>query len=104
MAKYVFAYRGGAGMAATPEEQQKAMQVWMSWFGSLGDAVVDPGNPFGPSSSVASDGSVARNGASSLSGYSIITADNLEQAAGLAKDCPVLEGGGAVDVYEAIAM
>jgi hypothetical protein len=104
MAKYVFAYRGGAGMAATPEEQQKAMQVWMSWFGSLGDAVADPGNPFGPSSSVASDGSVARSGAASLTGYSVITADNLAQAAGLAKGCPILEGGGSVDVYETIAM
>ncbi len=104
MAKYVLAYRGGAGMAATPEEQEKAMQVWMSWFGSLGDAVVDVGNPFGPSSSVASDGSVSQGGASSLSGYSIVTADTLAQAAGLAKGCPVLEGGGAVDVYETIAM
>lgn len=104
MAKYVLAYRGGAGMAATPEEQQKAMQVWMSWFGSLGDAVVDVGNPFGPSSSVAPNGSVTQGGASSLSGYSIVTADTLAQAEGLAKGCPVLEGGGAVDVYEAIAM
>jgi hypothetical protein len=104
MAKYVLAYRGGAGMAATPAEQEKAMQVWMSWFGSLGDAVVDVGNPFGPSSSVASDGSVTQGGASSLSGYSIVTADTLAQAAGLAKGCPVLEGGGAVDVYETIAM
>ncbi len=104
MAKYVLAYRGGAGMAETPEEQQQAMQTWMSWFGSLGDAVVDPGNPFGPSSSVGSDGSVTQGGASSLSGYSIVDADTLAQAAERAKGCPVLEGGGAVDVYEAIAM
>jgi hypothetical protein len=31
-------------------------------------------------------------------------ADSLESAVELAKGCPVLEIGGAVDVYEAIAM
>ena len=39
-----------------------------------------------------------------LSGYSLVTADSLESAVELAKGCPVLEIGGAVDVYEAIAM
>ena len=33
-----------------------------------------------------------------------MSADSLEAAVALAKGCPVLEIGGAVDVYEAIAM
>jgi hypothetical protein len=32
----------------------------------------------------------------------VISADSLDAAAALAKDCPVLAGGGKVDVYETI--
>jgi hypothetical protein len=34
----------------------------------------------------------------------IVAADSLDAAVELAKGCPILETGGAVDVYEAIAM
>jgi hypothetical protein len=101
MANYLFAYRGGA-MADTPEAQQKAMDAWMSWFGSLGDAVVDMGAPFGPSASVTSDGTTGDTGASGLSGYSVITAEDLAQAQAKAKGCPVLANNGSVDIYEAM--
>ena len=43
-------------MADTPEAQKAAMDAWMGWFGTLGDDIVDPGNPFGASSTVKSDG------------------------------------------------
>jgi hypothetical protein len=101
MGKYVLAYRGG-GMAATEAEQKAAMEKWMGWFGQLGAAVSDGGNPFGESTAVTSDGSTT--GASAgLTGYSILTADSLSAAADLAKGCPVLgEAGGSVEVYEAI--
>lgn len=102
MGKYVLAYRGG-GMAATEAEQQVAMNAWMSWFAELGSAVVDGGNPFGPSTSVAPTG-VGGQAASGLTGYSVLTADSLSSAADLAKGCPVLTSGGTVDVYEAIEM
>ena len=32
------------------------MRVWTSWFGTLGDSVVDMGNPFSASSTVTADG------------------------------------------------
>jgi hypothetical protein len=101
MGKYVLAYRGGA-MGETPEEQEGAMTQWMNWFGNLGQAVVDGGNPFGPSATLQDDGSVAGSGASALSGYSIISADTLDQACDLANGCPVLSSGGTVEVYEAM--
>ena len=65
-----------------------------------GAAVVDAGNPFGPSASIAADGSVTGGGASGLTGYSILTADNLDSAVEMAKGCPMLDGGGAIEVYE----
>ncbi len=102
MGKYVFAYTGGK-MAETPAAQEAAMQKWGAWFGTLGSAVIDGGNPFGPSTAVKSDGS---NGAVSagLGGYSIVEADSLELAAKLANGCPVLDSGGTVEVYEALPM
>ena len=103
MAKYVFVYKGG-GMAATEEEQQQVMAAWGAWFGTLGSAVVDMGNPFAGSTSVASDGSTNGGAASGLTGYSIIEADSLDAAAGSAKSCPVLASGGSVEVYEAMEM
>ena len=101
MAKYVLAYRGG-GMAETEAAQQAAMEQWMNWFGSLGAAVVDGGNPFGPAKTIASNGAVTDGGAAGLTGYSIIDAADLDDAATKAKGCPALSSGGSVDVYEAI--
>jgi hypothetical protein len=99
MAKYVLAYKGGA-MAQTDAEREAAMATWGSWFGSLGQAVVDAGNPFGASTSLSANGSAGNSG--SLTGYSILTADDLAAAAELAKGCPVLANGGSVEVYETI--
>jgi hypothetical protein len=101
MGKYVLAYKGG-GMGESEAEQQEAMTKWMNWFGSLGDAVVDGGSPFGPSSSIASDGAVSQGGASDLTGYSIISAATLSEACDKAKGCPVLSSGGSIEVYEAL--
>ena len=100
MANYLFAYKGG-GMAATDEEREAAMAAWGAWFGQLGQAIVDPGNPFGPSATV---GAGASNGAgaSALTGYSVIGADSLAAAGELAKGCPVLAAGGSVEVYETV--
>jgi hypothetical protein len=97
MGKFVLAYKGG-GMAATEEERNAAMEKWGAWFGSLGGAVTDMGNPFGGSASV------GNGGTSGLTGYSIVTAGSLDDAVGIAGGCPILESGGSVDVYEALEM
>jgi hypothetical protein len=102
MAKFVLAYTGG-GMAAA-EDQQKVMEQWMNWFGSLGEAVIDAGNPFAASCSVAADGSTRDGGKAGLTGYSIIEATSLGDAAEKAKGCPVLAAGGALEIYEAMPM
>jgi hypothetical protein len=100
--KFVYVYTGGQ-MPDTPEAQEKAMQEWGAWFGSLGDAVTDPGNPFAASATVG-PGGVTDGGASKVGGYSIVTADSLADAVAKAKGCPELNIGGSVEVYEAIAM
>jgi hypothetical protein len=102
MAKFLFLYSGGQ-IAETPEAQEESMQVWTTWFGSLGDSVVDIGNPFSASSTVTAGGP-SDGGASKLSGYSIVNAESLSEAAQKADGCPVLQSGGSVEVYEAVPM
>jgi hypothetical protein len=102
MAKFLYLYTGGE-MAETPEAQDKQMQEWTAWFGTLGESVVDVGNPFSASTTVRNGGS-SGGGASQLGGYSIIDAVSLDEAASKANGCPVLQSGGTVEVYEALAM
>ena len=101
MAKYVLLYSGGS-MPETEAEQAAVMQAWGAWFGVLGSALVDQGNPFtGQAKSIASDGSVSDGaGDKAASGYSIIQADSLDAATTLAQGCPVLQGGAQITVLE----
>jgi hypothetical protein len=98
MGKFVLLYKGGSGMPETEEEQASVMAAWTSWLGDLGDSIVDVGNPFGASSAVNG------GGVSGLTGYSILSADGLDDAVGKAKGCPILTAGGDVEVYEALPM
>ena len=102
MAKFVYVYTGGQ-TAATPQEQEQQMQAWGAWFGTLGDAVADMGNPLGTSATVSASGT-SDGGSSKVGGYSIVTADSLGDAPAQAKGCPVLAGGGSVEVYVALEM
>jgi hypothetical protein len=102
MAKFVYLYSGGQ-VAETPEAQEASMQEWTAWFGTLGESVVDMGNPFGAGTTL-TNGRTSEGGASKLGGYSIINAGSLEEAAAKAQGCPVLQSGGGVEVYEALAM
>src|SRR5437763_17062307 len=99
MANFVLVYKGG-GMPQTDAEREQVMAAWGQWFGALGQSLVDGGNPFGASSSVGSDGSVKNGAASELTGYSIVKADNMSAATGMAKGSPILSSGGTIEVYE----
>ena len=99
MANYLLAYKGG-DQPASEEEGKAVMSAWMAWFDGIGPSVVDGGNPFGPSASIAPDGTVGAGGPSGLTGYSVIRADSLDAAVALAKGCPHLAANGVVEVYE----
>jgi hypothetical protein len=104
MAKYMFAYSGGRGVAADEAERNAQYARWSQWFEELGSAVAEGGAAMGTAKTVGPGGSVSDGGSRGLSGYSIVSAASLDSAVELAKGCPVLEIGGAVDVYETIAM
>lgn len=103
MGTYVLAYVGGD----YPEDDAAAeaeMERWGAWLTGLGAAVLDGGNPFGPSSSIAPDGTVSEGTATGLTGYSILTAASLDEALAMAQGCPHLASGGTVEVYETFEM
>lgn len=81
---------------------EEIMDAWNKWFASLGDKLVDPGNPFG------SGREITHNGTKELSldleavtGYLIINAEDIDEAEELAKTCPIISG---IRVYEAMSM
>lgn len=103
MATYLLAYHGGGGMAQDEAARNKVMAQWGKWFQDLGPALVDGGNPVMRAKTISSKGSVSEGGGQNpVSGYSLIKADSLESAVKLAQGCPVLSGGGTVEVAETI--
>lgn len=103
MPKFLFVYHGGK-KPETPEEIADVMAKWGAWFEDLGAAVVDGGNPVGMSKTVTSNAVLDHGGANPVSGYSIISADNADDAAAKAKGCPALEVGGEVELAEIVEM
>jgi hypothetical protein len=101
MTKYVLAYRGGRKFA-TPQEGANYMARWKGWMGRLGDGIVDPGMPLGAGKLVSAAG-VADRGADLLTGFSIVTAESLDAALQMARECPHLDHG-AIEVAEVMEM
>ena len=101
MSDFVLLYRGGSA-GETDEERAALMDAWTSWFGTLGSAVVNGGNPFSETAAhVHADGSVGSVPAAGIAtGFSILRADSLDHATTLAKGCPVLQSGGEIEIYE----
>jgi hypothetical protein len=101
MANFLLLYTGGR-MPESEAETAQVMQAWTAWFGELGSALVDQGNPFTPQAkSISSDRKVSDGPVGTLaSGYSIIKADSLDKAVDLARRCPVTLGGAQITVYE----
>ncbi len=101
MAKYLLVFHGGS-MPETEADQAAVMRAWTDWFGKLGSAVVDQGNPASQSRTIAADGSVGGPTGNPASGYSILEAGSIAAAVELAKGCPVLAGGASIEVVETL--
>lgn len=77
--------------------------AWGKWFESIGDRMVDGGNPLGPGKEVSKDGDVKDLplDLDATTGYLIINAADMNDAVGIAKECPSIT---SMRVYEAAAM
>jgi hypothetical protein len=90
MAKYVFSYRVPSDYA--PHAGTAA--EWQAWFGAMGSALVDVGHAV---TDYAWLGEVGGSD-SRMVGYSVVSAEDMDSALALAKDCPALRVGGGVEV------
>jgi hypothetical protein len=99
MANYLLTYHGEGGMPTSEAERETVMAAWGAWFGQLGDAVVDPGNPTSATKAISPDGSVM-DATTAPTGYSVIKAGSLDEAVELSRGCPVLAAGQVVLVSE----
>jgi hypothetical protein len=100
MATYLLLYTGDASQPDSEEAGKAVMAAWEGWFHHVGAGVVDPGNPTGPSATVATDGSTRDGTTTGTTGYSVVGADSLAAATALAQSCPHLAAGGTVEVHE----
>lgn len=104
MGRYILVYTGGSE-PGSEEEYAAVMDAWNKWYGALGEAVDDGGNPFGPGKRISSDGGMSDvPQGSEGTGFTVLKAESLDAAVELAKGCPILDGNGTVTVYEGIEM
>lgn len=88
----------------SPEDQQKGMQEWMNWAQRVGNKLVDMGQPLMNGQQLTPQG-VSRSSDKNVSGYSILEAENLEEAKSLLDGHPHLNGWNAdctIEVHEAM--
>jgi len=80
-----------------PTPPDASHEGWPEWFGKLQDRLVDKGSPLANGRALRGDGSTG-SAATGLNGYSIIQAENIDQALGLVADHPYLAQGRAYAV------
>lgn len=93
-----------------PEEWQAAAKKWQDWIGGIAaqDKWVASGQQLSPGGKVVKTNEVITDGPyteikETLISYCTIKAESIEEAAELAKGCPILTVGGNVEVREIVA-
>jgi hypothetical protein len=103
MPAFLITYHGATEMPPSEQAREQMMSAFMAWAGSVGDKMVDPGSPLGPSKVVTSAGDTDGKASGEVSGYTIIKADNLNDAVIMVHSHPFLTRGGTLQVAEAVA-
>jgi hypothetical protein len=103
MPRFLITYHGGVEMPSSPEGRDQMMSAFLTWAGSVGDDMVDPGSPLGQSKVVTSTGETNGRVSEPVTGFTIISTENLESAVGLVRAHPFLSRGGTLQVSEEVA-
>ena len=113
MKDYLYLFRGGDArrVQQSPEEMQSHMQKWGVWMQKLAETgnfisglpLQKEGIVLEKWGEVVTDAPFAE-GNEIVGGYLIVKADSLEQAGDLAKECPIFEHEGTVEVREIAPM
>jgi hypothetical protein len=100
MTSYALLFKGGR---RTSELTKEYFARFAGWAASVSSSQV-PGNRFKQEGRQVSANGVAelKFGDDTVGGYIIIEAENYEHAVKIAKDCPILENNGTVEIREVL--
>ena len=107
MAKFLFVYRNSSESYGnmSPEEMQQMLQKWQTWIneGLRRGWMLDAGDGLKKEGRVVNARKVVSDGPfievkEMVGGFSIVQADTLDDAAELARGCPIFLRGGSVEV------
>lgn len=111
MKEFLLLFRGGeegmAEAAQSPEKFQQQMVKWKAWMEGIGKQgkliaghpLADEGKVIRERGKVVTDGPYVE-GKEMVGGYLMIRADGLQDAVAMAKDCPIFDYDGIVEVRE----
>jgi len=110
MSEFLYLYRIGAEAQreamGTPAHAEKSMKVWLAWMRELEQDghLKSPGQPLeltgkvvGGKQRAVTDGPFVEV-KDLVAGFTLIEARDLDEAVRLSVGCPILEGGGSVEV------
>jgi hypothetical protein len=110
MSEFVYLFRssdeGRREAMGTPEAAQQSLQTWMAWIRGLEESghLKNRGQPLAPEGKVVrgnkklvTDGPYAEAKELVL-GFIIVEARDMRQAVDLASDCPIVVGGGSLEI------
>jgi len=116
MSEFVYLFRIGAAQQreamGTPEHAQQSMKVWLAWMRELETKghLKNPGQPLEPVGKVVrgkqkavTDGPYVEV-KDLVAGFMVIEARDVAQAAELSTGCPILDGGGSVEIRPVMRM
>jgi hypothetical protein len=110
MKKFIVLYHAPADAMqqtanTSPEEQAKGMEVWMQWAKKCGDKLLDLGSPLMNGQQISPDGK-NKTSDKNVVGYSILQAENMEDAKSLLQGHPHLGWNAAcsIEVHETMPL
>jgi len=109
MSEFIFLFRTDPAEAreamGTPERAQKSLEVWMAWVASLEQAghIANRGLPLEHGGAVVKRDKMVTDGPfiegkDMVLGFMVVRARDLAEASTLAAGCPMVAGGGSVEV------
>lgn len=112
MKEFVLVFRNSVNPDAkpSPEQMQQVLTNWMNWMGSIAaqDKLADKGSRLSmteaktvKADNIVTDGPFAEI-KEFINGYIVVKTPTIEEAAEIAKGCPILLIGGSVEVRKVV--
>ena len=95
----------------SPEQLQNMLNDWMNWMGGIAaqNKIVDKGSRLSLKGKTVRPNNIVSDGPYTevkelVGGFTIIRAENMDEAIKIAKGCPILGAGGNVEVRNFVSM